>query len=149
MASNVTAHAPPLASSLGDPTRFFSAFPSPAMMPVPYVVTAIVLLATLYWVRDPVVPTNKQLPLVSKTRLFDIGRFLTIKDFVYHAYDQIHEAQKRFNGKPYRMYTEQGEVTILPHSYANEVKSDPRLSFEGPIRRVSAFPVARCLVKTM
>lgn len=142
MVSNVTAYAAPLAlSRLGDPNTILRAIPSPAMMPVSYAVTAVVLLITLYSIINPEVPTNKQLPLASKTRLFDIGGFRAMKDFLDHAFEQIHEAHKKFNDNPYRMLTDAGEVTMLPYRYASEVKSDPRLSFDGPIRRVSVFPV--------
>lgn len=144
MATNVTTtHGPsPLASPLGDTAALFRTLPSPAAMPLSYAATALLLLVGLYSAalgsggRGPA-PSNKWLPLVSPARRIDLGGVRKLIDYYRNGFDLLHEATGRFEDKPFRMYTDAGETTILPPKYVNEVKSDPRVSFEGPLERVS------------
>lgn len=107
----------------------------------PYIATAALLLLTavlLFTLLSdvPTIASNKHLPTITPPRFwFDLGRVRTLKDFLGHAFDHLVEARAQFADGPYRMETDSGETTMLPPRYANEVKSDARLSFVGPLRK--------------
>lgn len=157
MVTNTTANAPSaLASPLGDPVALLRALPSPATMPLSYAVMALLALAALYSagglaggadaVYRGAAPTNKQLPIIyHTTRRWDLGGVRRMMDYFRHGFELMEEAHRRFADKPFRIYTDVGEQTILPPRYANEVKSDPRVSFEGPLRRVGVSYSFLCL----
>lgn len=158
MATNITtAHAPsPLASPLGDPATLLRALPIPAATPLSYAVTALLVLAALYSVGGlgggassgyrGAAPSNRQLPIIyHTTRRWDLGGVRRMMDFFRHGFELMQEARRRFADKPFRIYTDVGEQTILPPRYANEVKSDPRVSFVGPLRRVGVSCRFLCL----
>lgn len=158
MVTNTTAHAPsPLASPPGDPVALLRALPSPAAMPLSYAVMALLALAALYSagglgggadaVYRGAAPSNRQLPIIyHTTRRWDLGGVRRMMDYFRHGFEVMEEAHRRFADKPFRIYTDVGEQTILPPRYANEVKSDPRVSFEGPLRRVSVFFASLCVL---
>lgn len=145
MATNVTLpHAPsPLASPLGAPVALFRALPSPAAMPLSYAATALLLLVGLYSAAlggtrgRGAASSNKWLPLASPARRVDVGGVRKLVDYFRDGFDLMQGAKDRFGDRPFRMYTESGETTILPPRFANEVKSNPKVSFEGPLDRVS------------
>lgn len=145
MATQASAHASPLAlPTLGSPSAFIQSLPDPAAKPIPYIVTAVLLVVTLYSLHvtfstglgsPPAVP-NKQVPLVSWTPTFDVAGVRQLMDFLHNAYGNLVEGHKKYRGKPYRMYTDSADVTVLPPSLVDEIKNDPRLTFDGSTRRV-------------
>lgn len=145
MATNATSmHAPsPLASPLGDPAALLRALPGPAAMPISYAITALLLFIGMYSAAlggtkgRGSAASNTWLPLVSPARRIDVGGVRKLIDYYTRGFDILHEATAKFGDKPFRMFTDSGETTILPSKYINEVKSDPRVSFEAPLKRVS------------
>lgn len=96
--------------------------------------TALLLFVLLSDV--PTIVSNKHLPSITPgPHRLDPGRIRTTQDFLAHALTHMTEARTRFADTPYRMETDSGEATVLPPRYADEVKSDARLSFVGPLRK--------------
>lgn len=83
--------------------------------------------------------SNTHFPTITppKRFRFDIAKFRSTRDFLSHAFDHLVTASREFGAdKPFRMETDSGEATVLPsQKYANEVKSDARLSFTGPLKK--------------
>ncbi|KAI1322177.1 cytochrome P450 [Xylariaceae sp. FL0255] len=72
-------------------------------------------------------------PLVNTPAWYDVFGLRAKLSFVLSARDLL--AQGVRSGKPFRLLTDLGEMIVLPSKYANEIRSDPRLSFAEVIEQ--------------
>ncbi|KAH7389954.1 GA14-synthase [Pyrenochaeta sp. MPI-SDFR-AT-0127] len=67
--------------------------------------------------------------LVNGKKTFEISTLRTKKEFMKNAYKIITDRFESVPGKPFRLTSDFGEVTILPPKYAHEIRNDNRFSF--------------------
>ena len=121
----------------------FYTLPNPAANLFPYVTSLLLLCVTLYSWSKPTVQINKQFPLANKTPWFDFGGTRARNDFYLNGQKILMHAVERHGKKPFRLFTDIEDTTVLPPHYADELRNDDRLSPDGPRRRVSATGVER------
>ena len=74
-------------------------------------------------------------PLINPKKFYDLGGIRAKLTFVFSARHLLALGVR--TGRPFRLLTDLGEMIVLPARYANEIRSDPRLSFSEVIVQVS------------
>lgn len=84
---------------------------------------------------------NKQFPLMNEPPWFDFGGTRARRDFYQNGQKILMHAMERHGKKPFRLFTDLEDTTVLPPQYADELRNNDRLSPDGPRRRVSTIAV--------
>ena len=102
----------------------------------PWSVTILVALLALSLFSMSKKTTNiSNFPLINPKKFFDLGGVRAKLTFVFSARHLLALGVR--TGRPFRLLTDLGEMIVLPARYANEIRSDPRLSFSEVIVQVS------------
>ncbi|ODH13825.1 hypothetical protein ACO22_06865 [Paracoccidioides brasiliensis] len=103
----------------------------PNLPSVTFIVTAVTLLS-IYMLQRP--KTN--VPLLTLKKRFEFSNKRVKQNLIRDAIGVVKQCFATTGNKPFRMITESGEeITILPATFANEIRNDNRLSFEEQIHR--------------
>ncbi|KAF1962456.1 cytochrome P450 [Byssothecium circinans] len=92
----------------------------------------------------------KSLPMVNKPILGSFFSILAQWRFIYHSKGIIEEGQKEHPNKPFRLWTDWGEVLMLTPQYAHNIRNDSRLSFTKAVSfdghaNIPGFETARLI----
>ncbi|KAL5878018.1 hypothetical protein ACKVWC_007161 [Pyricularia oryzae] len=98
-----------------------------------YIITALLLVILVYRPRDqyPDLPWANPKGPTQLTSAQALGKFLS------GPRKMLMEATAKFNGKPYKLFTEQGPLVIIPHKYVQELKSVRSLDFVTPGKEIT------------
>lgn len=101
-----------------------------------YVVTAVLLSLALYAASGSG-HVRRMPPLINPPKMYDLTYSRSKMQAVGGTEGLMSEAQKRFGDKPYSIVTLGGPVMVLPVKFADEIRSDARLSFTKSAEQVS------------
>ena len=104
-----------------------------------YVVVAILSLLGTYFLVDG---KTSSLPVMNPRKRFELSNQRRLNEFLLHSYDTFLEAKASFLGKPYKLFTAEGECVILPPQFLNELRNNPNLEFFQCFREVRCAIVA-------
>lgn len=106
-------------------------FPTPAAW---LGMALVALLAASVFFMSTKPTSSSNIPLMNPRKRYDLGGIRAKLAFVFGARQLL--AQGVRTGRPFRLLTDLGEIIVLPARYANEIRSDPRLSFSEVIVQV-------------
>ncbi|KAJ3533613.1 hypothetical protein NM208_g7907 [Fusarium decemcellulare] len=75
---------------------------------------------------------KKEVTIVNPPAWFE-PRLYKQLGFVKHGLEIMDNARQRFSGKPFRVLTETGEVTVLAPTFAHEIRNHPSLNFRSAV----------------
>nr|ASF83124.1 cytochrome P450 [Colletotrichum lini] len=113
-----------------DPDFSLYTIPSPAEKPIPYLITAFLFIALVYAVGDH----GSKLPEVNPLRAFEFTNRRRMNEFVQHSKDIMLKGKATFAGSFYKMYSDWGEVVVLPPQFIHELRNEPALEFLEPAK---------------
>ncbi|KAK1991392.1 cytochrome P450 [Colletotrichum falcatum] len=96
----------------------------------PYLITATLFLVLIYTRRESY-PNLPRLNPKKATELTWSGRLL---DFAMRSQELLAQGSQRFPDTPYKLFTDLGDVIVVPSKYAEELKSNRALDFNGAAR---------------
>lgn len=111
--SNITS---PVSDDLRDGTAFKYA---------PYLVTAIFVLAIVYSKRE----SYPDLPRLNPKGPLEFGWAKRLNHFMVHSPELLAEASRRFGDNPFKLFTDLGDIVVVPAKYANELKNHRGMNF--------------------
>lgn len=76
------------------------------------------------------------LPVINDRGFFEFSETRTKHNFVHNGRALLREGLKRFPGKPFKVLADFGYITILPPTYANELRNNHDLSHASAIAKV-------------
>ncbi|KAK2037868.1 cytochrome P450 [Colletotrichum somersetense] len=103
---------------------------SGASLYAPYLVTAVLFLLLIYSQRESY-PDLPRLNPKKFTELTWSGRLL---DYAMRSQELLAQGTQQFPDRPYKLFTDLGDVVIVPNKYAEELKSSRTLDFNGAAR---------------
>ncbi|KAL0942070.1 trichothecene c-8 hydroxylase [Colletotrichum truncatum] len=74
-----------------------------------------------------------KIPEINPAINFDIGNRRRMADFVQNSKDLMIRARQKFGQNPYKLFSEWGNVVVLPPEYLDELRNDPRLDILTPL----------------
>ena len=69
-------------------------------------------------------------PCVNPSSLWDSRHSRQKLEFVQNSKGLLHKGQEAFKGRPFRVKSERGDVTVLPYGMAHEIRNENSLSFD-------------------
>ncbi|KAF4852517.1 Cytochrome P450 monooxygenase eqxH [Colletotrichum siamense] len=72
---------------------------------------------------------HDDIPYINPPPVLDLFGQKTKKHFTSNAGKLMKSGRKLFRGKPYRMFTDLGELVVLPSKYIDDFRNEPGLSF--------------------
>ena len=95
----------------------------------------VILLALSIFSMSKKTTSISNYPLINPKKFYDLGGIRAKLTFVFSARHLLALGVR--TRRPFRLLTDLGEMIVLPARYANEIRSDPRLSFSEVIVQVS------------
>lgn len=124
---------------------FTSLFPSPGegllntqFLPLYFILGVILVVSRLLSDRH-----SHRFPEINLKKSFEFSAQARVQDFIARSKDILSAGRTRYPNQPYRVYTDLGEVFVLPSSFVDELRSHPSLDFENIARDVCA-PIDSC-----
>ncbi|KAK1723101.1 cytochrome P450 [Colletotrichum acutatum] len=87
----------------------------------------VVLSLTLAYVSIP--GRHDHLPYINRPPKWDFLGQKTKQHFVSNARSLMANAREAFKGKPYRMFTDLGDLIVIPAQHADEIRNERSLNF--------------------
>ncbi|KAL2881477.1 hypothetical protein SGCOL_003043 [Colletotrichum sp. CLE4] len=87
----------------------------------------VVLTLTLTYVSIP--GRHDHLPHINRPPTWDFFGRKTKQHFVMNARSLMKNAREAFKGKPYRMFTDVGDLIVIPSQHADEIRNERSLDF--------------------
>ncbi|KAK1712142.1 cytochrome P450 [Colletotrichum lupini] len=94
---------------------------------------AILTFSIFLWISITTASRGKR-PLINPRRWFDISGKKRKIEYIPNCAKYIELGLKLFQGRPYRMATDMGEILILPATWAHEIRNDPNLSLNEVLK---------------
>lgn len=110
----------------------------PSAKPFPYLVAALLLAVLVYSLQGP--RYGKNIKHLNPRGPLEFSDTRPKKEFVMGSREMIGNWFKANPDKPCRVISDVGEITLLPPRFANEIKSDERLSFSKWTSKVCPQP---------
>ncbi|KAK4183892.1 cytochrome P450 [Podospora australis] len=99
--------------------------PSPTENPIPYFFTTFLFVVVLYALS----PKTSSVRCLNPRKPFEFSNLRAKKLFMFHSREIMGKWFKTAPEEPVRVIADVGEVLLLPAKFANEIKSDDRLTF--------------------
>ncbi|KAF2186179.1 cytochrome P450 [Zopfia rhizophila CBS 207.26] len=112
--------------NLNTPWLDLTSPPNHAINPVVYFFLMCLLFLIAYSLQDAGC-TN--FPIINEKRLLEFSDSRVKNEFVIHGRRMFETAVRSIPGRPFRIFSDSGLMTVLPPEYANEIRNDNRLSF--------------------
>ncbi|KAF2756147.1 cytochrome P450 monooxygenase [Pseudovirgaria hyperparasitica] len=92
----------------------------------------------------------KDVSLVNPAKPFFVSTEKARRRFMRSSLEIVAEARNLYPYKPFRMYTDWGEILVLPSTFADEIRNDPRLSLTKALKQdhhasLPGFEVVNCI----
>jgi hypothetical protein len=72
---------------------------------------------------------SNSFPVINPSKSFGSAWKAHREDFQRNAGEYIEKGVRLFPGKPFKIVADVGEATVLPHTWANDVRNEPNLHF--------------------
>ncbi|KAI3393843.1 hypothetical protein diail_3570 [Diaporthe ilicicola] len=69
-------------------------------------------------------------PCVNPSKVWDFRKSRQKLEFVRNSKGLLHKGQEAFKGRPFRVKSERGDVTVLPYDMAHGIRNEHSLSFD-------------------
>lgn len=89
------------------------------------------LLAKYSWFND-----KKKRPILNPLRLFEFTNTRRTQEFIGNSIETLTQGRSLYRGQTYRLYTNWGEVLVIPPEFVDDLKSNPLLDFQIPSQDV-------------
>lgn len=76
-------------------------------------------------------------PCVNPSNMWDLRHSRQKLEFVHNSKGLLHKGQEAFKGRPFRVRSERGDVTVLPYDMAHQIRNEDSLSFDLAVYDVS------------
>jgi hypothetical protein len=85
-------------------------------------------------------------PCVNPSSIWDFRNSRKKLEFVQNSKGLLHKGQDAFRGRPFRVTSERGDVTVLPYDTAHDIRNEHSLSFDLAVYDVrTPIPCAPCV----
>lgn len=84
--------------------------------------------------------SSRKPPCVNPSSVWDSRHSRQKLEFVQDSKGLLHKGQEAFKGRPFRVKSERGDVTVLPYDMAHEIRNEHSLSFDLAVYDVSIHP---------
>ncbi|KAM5345999.1 hypothetical protein ACJ41O_011860 [Fusarium nematophilum] len=82
--------------------------------------------------------SKSSIPVINPPAWFE-PKFIKELGFIDHSMEILNNAKNRFPCKPFRVFTDGGEVIVLPPTFAHEIRNMPALNFRSAIMKSTAI----------
>lgn len=79
---------------------------------------------------------ERGLPRVNAPKWYELTISKKI-EFLKHGMQVYLQGRDKHRNKPYRLFTNMGDMIVLPPDFAHEIRNEEKLSFSGAIIQVS------------
>lgn len=116
-----------MASRLSDvDPKQASTFPlGSSMKPLQYAVTAFLFILVVY----PLLDSKNDPPRLNPKKAFEFTTRRLLEEYSPRGKDVLYRAREKFGQKPYRLYSDFGDVIVFPAESMHEIRNNPALSF--------------------
>lgn len=114
-----------------------AAGPEISYLLVPLVTVLLYILANL-------IRQRSKPPLINPPKLLDLRQSRPKLEFLKNSKELLLRGKEIFKGRPFRVRSERGDVTVLPYEMAHDMRNEHNLSFDRAVYDVGSlfkFPV--------
>jgi hypothetical protein len=87
-----------------------------------------IVAVTTYLVKAKTFNSNN-FPIINPSKSLEIFGKARRQEYISKGSSIFNKGVERFPGKPFKVLTESGEITVLPPSWAHEIRNEPNLHF--------------------
>ncbi|EFQ36440.1 cytochrome P450 [Colletotrichum graminicola] len=117
-------------ASRADMLSFDSWTSSGASLHALYLITAALSLLFMYSQRE----SYPKLPRLNPKKFTELTWSARLFDYAIRSRELFAEGTRKFPDRPYKLFTDLGDVIVVPNKYAEELKSSRDLDFNGSAR---------------
>lgn len=93
------------------------------------VIIFLIVAVTTYFVKSATNYDSKTFPLINPSPTLEIFGRARRQEYFNKAASILNKGIQQFPRKPFKVVAESGEVTVLPSSWAHEIRNEPNLHF--------------------
>lgn len=101
---------------------------------IPYLITFLVIVGLTYFVTNH----GSKIPEINPLQGFELTNSRRITHFVQNSRQLMTKGREEFKGRLWRMYSDWGDVIVVPPEVVNELRSDPRVELQETATDVSS-----------
>lgn len=107
--------------------------------PFAYAVTAFLFVLVVYALRD----SKDNLPRLNPKKPFELTTRRLLEEYLAKGKQMLIQGRETYGQKLYRLYSDFGDVVVLPAEFMPEIRNNPALSFLEAANHVS-MPGSSC-----
>ncbi|KAF4414817.1 ent-kaurene oxidase, partial [Fusarium austroafricanum] len=88
-----------------------------------------ITLLSLCVLKYLLVDCNGKYPILNPKKPFEFSNGRVVQDFIKNSKQLLAKGRSLYNDKPYKAYTDWGEVLIIPPQFAESLKNNRQLEF--------------------
>lgn len=93
--------------------------------PAAYLLTALIVIVVAYALQG----SKNQLPRYNPTGPFELTTRRVVAEYIPRGLEILIQARKKYGNQPYRLYSDFGDIVVLPGEAMKEIRNDPALQF--------------------
>lgn len=101
-----------------------SSIPPPGDQPLVYLLAALLFVITFYSIGHE---SNDRLPSINPGGLLDLSGQKRISQFCQHSRELLIQGHALYPNKPFRIFTSEGDMVVIPANLIDEVRSHTSL----------------------
>lgn len=105
----------------------------PTEKPLVYAVTAFLFVLVVFALRD----NKDNLPRLNPKKPFELTTRRLLEEYLAKGKEMLIQGRETYGQKLYRLYSDFGDVVVLPAEFMPEIRNNPALSFLDAANRVS------------
>lgn len=98
-----------------------------------YAVTAFLFVLVVFALRD----SKDNLPRLNPKKPFELTTRRLLEEYLAKGKEMLIRGRETYGQKLYRLYSDFGDVVVLPAEFMPEIRNNPALSFLDAANRVS------------
>lgn len=111
-----------------------------SVKPFQYAVTAFLFVLAVYALLD----YKNDPPRLNPKKTFEFTTRRLLEEYTSRGKEVLYRAREKYGQRPYRLYSDFGDVVVLPAESIHEIRNNPALSFIESSAHVS-MPLGRSL----
>ncbi|KJZ71278.1 hypothetical protein HIM_09351 [Hirsutella minnesotensis 3608] len=72
---------------------------------------------------------KSRFPEANPKQTFSLSTQSRVQDFLSRSREILSSGRARYRGRPYRVFTDMGEMVVIPHRFIDELRNNPSLEF--------------------
>lgn len=105
----------------------------PVEKPFAYAITAFLFVLVVFALRD----SKDNLPRLNPKKPFELTTRRLLEEYLAKGKEMLIRGRETYGQKLYRLYSDFGDVVVLPAEFMPEIRNNPALSFLDAANRVS------------